>query len=133
MKIPVSGVKPDIQDDQQVPKSIIVCGSGFNQDWRKRVKEIVFPVRFDHHGTHFFDADGKMIAQVRGWGGLTSSGVSPEESADIQTKWGLAIAEAINACPDLFREEAERHTLIAVPKDMIDAVRSFIAGEIDRS
>lgn len=99
-KIPVAGVKPEPTE----PQSIIVCGETDN-DWRQNVREIVGPIWFDRRGTHFFDADGKMIAQIRGWGGLTSSGLSDLEAIEIQTKWGVLIETAVNEY--LQRRESE--------------------------
>lgn len=70
-------------------------------NWRDRVREIVTPIWFDYHGTHFFDGDGKMIAQIRGWGGLTSSGLSNEEARGIQEKNAAYIVAAVNEYENL--------------------------------
>lgn len=80
--------------------STIVQGPEPDNSWRERVREIVPPIWFDKNGTHFFDADGKMIAQIRGWGGLTSSGIDPNEAATIQTAWGILFAKAVNTYID---------------------------------
>lgn len=85
--LPVAGVKPDVAHHwdmgnlHQTPTE-----EEQKPHWRDRVREIVTPIWFDYRGTHFFDGDGKMIAQIRGWGGLTSSGLTDEEARAIQEK-----------------------------------------------
>lgn len=97
--IPVAGTKPvEIFTGHDVAEtnSLIVSGGGGSNDWRKRVREIVFPVWDDGQGLYVFDNDGKMVLQIRGWGGLTSSKIPDNEAADIQADWGKYIATAMN-------------------------------------
>lgn len=122
--IKVSGTKPEPS------KSLIVSGGDDRQpDWRDRVREIVLPIYFDQRGTHFFDADGKMIAQIRGWGGLTSSGLSDDEAYKVQLANGLFIEKAVNEYADLKKQlaavTAERDELKAV----LDSARIIWIGE----
>lgn len=50
------------------------------------------PVRYERRGTYIFDADGNMVANVRGWGRISYM-EDPEEKQD---KMGEFIAQAIN-------------------------------------
>lgn len=98
--IPVAGTKPEpiSMDYFNVPRlpEPEVEEKDDRPNWRDRVREIVTPIWFDYHGSHFFDGDGKMIAQIRGWGGLTSSGLSDEEAREIQEKNAAYIVNAVN-------------------------------------
>lgn len=53
---------------------------------------IKLPVRFDEMGGYFWDADDRMIAQVRGWGRLQYLPDAEKKQDNI----GKFIAEAIN-------------------------------------
>lgn len=110
-QIPVAGTKPAPQVYFRIdrPDPRVVDDA---PNWRDRVREIVTPILFDYHGTHFFDGDGKMIAQIRGWGGLTSSGLSDEEARQVQEKNAAFIVNAVNEYDALVAEnEALRQKL----------------------
>ena len=102
-QIPVAGTKPAPQVYFRIdrPEPRVVDDA---PNWRDRVREIVTPIWFDYHGTHFFDGDGKMIAQIRGWGGLTSSGLSDEEARQVQEKNAAFIVNAVNEYDALVAE-----------------------------
>lgn len=53
---------------------------------------IVYPVRYDSNGTYIWDANDKMIADVRGWGWMQKL-KNPEQ---IQDDIGEFIAQAVN-------------------------------------
>jgi len=59
------------------------------KDLRKRIK---YPVRYSSMGQYIYDADDKMIADVRGWGWIQKL-PQPEE---VQDSMGQFIADAIN-------------------------------------
>jgi len=57
------------------------------------------PVSYDGHN-YFFDADGNMIAQMRGWGHLTGTGglnLSEDQAVKVQDEQAAFIVAAINA------------------------------------
>lgn len=113
-QIPVAGTKPAPQVYFRIdrPEPRVVDDA---PNWRDRVREIVTPIWFDYHGTHFFDGDGKMIAQIRGWGGLTSSGLSDEEARQVQEKNAAFIVNAVNEYDALVAEnEALRQKLNSI-------------------
>lgn len=56
------------------------------------MNEIKYPVEYSSLGTYINDADGKMIADVRGWGWIQKL-ENPEE---LQDSIGKAIADSIN-------------------------------------
>lgn len=58
----------------------------------KSIKNIKFPVEYSSLGTYINDADGKMIADVRGWGWIQKL-ENPEKTQD---EIGEFIAKAIN-------------------------------------
>lgn len=53
---------------------------------------IKFPVVYSSLGTYIYDAEGKMIADVRGWGWIQKM-KHPEQ---VQDNMGQFIADAIN-------------------------------------
>lgn len=53
---------------------------------------IKFPVEYSSLGTYINDADGKMIADVRGWGWIQKL----EDPENLQDSIGVFIAQAIN-------------------------------------
>lgn len=68
------------------------------------IKDLIkFPIKYDINGTHLFDAENKMVAQVRGWGYLQYQ-ENPELKQDFIGKW---IEEKLNseAEIDLLKEE----------------------------
>lgn len=77
--------------------------------WREpeRLTQILRPVFWDK-GEFIFDADGKMICQIRGWGGLTSSGLSDEAAVKVQDSFCKELEAAINSYPEVEQIKAER-------------------------
>lgn len=58
------------------------------------------PLRVDQFGIYILDANGNMVAQLRGWGHLTGVGglrLSEDEAIDVQKLRGSAIVDAVNA------------------------------------
>jgi len=120
--IPVAGVKPDVVhhwDIGNLPKTPIEEEQ--KPHWRDRVREIVTPIWFDYRGTHFFDGDGKMIAQIRGWGGLTSSGLTDEEARAIQEKNAGYIVNAVNEHETLTAKIEALEAKLAAAEKALDA------------
>jgi len=56
-------------------------------------KDIKLPVKYDGM-TYVFDAEGKMVCQIRGYGYLSNK--YPEHADDKQDAIGEMVAEAIN-------------------------------------
>lgn len=78
-------------------------GSGGREE-KDVLKLIKFPVRYDvFGGGYFWDADNKMILQMRGWGWLQKL-KGGEEKQDALGRW---IAETLNASNELAALEAE--------------------------
>lgn len=62
-----------------------------NQD---STKHIAFPLSYSELGTYIYDADNKMIADIRGWGWIQYLEV--ENPEDIQDGIAQFIVDAIN-------------------------------------
>lgn len=56
----------------------------------QKPKELKLPIKF--HSGYFFDADGRMIAQMRGWGWMQYL----DNAEDLQDNIGEWIAQKIN-------------------------------------
>ena len=56
---------------------------------------VKLPVVADDHGIYIFDAEDRMLMQVRGWGRLQYLGTD-EESIQMQVDIGKAFADAFN-------------------------------------
>ena len=54
------------------------------------------PVSFDEDSQMIFDADGKHLLDIRGWGWIQYK----TNGSEIQDSIGKYIAECINSCPD---------------------------------
>jgi hypothetical protein len=57
------------------------------------------PFRFDPSGTMIFDAQNRVVLDVRGWGYLTGTGglgLSDLEADKIEIAFGRRVAEAMN-------------------------------------
>jgi len=127
--IPVAGVKPDVVhhwDIGNLPKTPIEEEQ--KPHWRDRVREIVTPIWFDYRGTHFFDGDGKMIAQIRGWGGLTSSGLTDEEARAIQEKNAGYIVNAVNEHETLTAKIEALEAKLAAAERLINEINDARAA-----
>jgi len=129
-QIPVAGTKPAPQVYFRIdrPEPRVVDDA---PNWRDRVREIVTPIWFDYHGTHFFDGDGKMIAQIRGWGGLTSSGLSDEEARQVQEKNAAFIVNAVNEYDALVAENEALKVRLASASLYIRKVVDAVNGGSD--
>ena len=68
------------------------------QEWLKDVK-------CEHR--YLFSDDGKMVAEVRGWGTLQYVFKTAEEAAKFQDKVGDFIAEAINEKIDRLKQNKQ--------------------------
>ena len=58
------------------------------------------PLRVDSHSLYIWDADGQMVAEIRGWGHLTGAGglqLADEDAIEVQKARGEAICAAVNA------------------------------------
>lgn len=58
----------------------------------KKPEELKLPIKFDKIGGYFFDADNRMIAQMRGWGWIQYK----ENPEQIQDEIGQYIADCVN-------------------------------------
>lgn len=55
-------------------------------------KELKLPVKFDDYGGYFWDAEGRMIMNMRGWGWIQKL----ENAEEIQDSIGKYIEHCIN-------------------------------------
>lgn len=66
----------------------------------KLPEQFTLPIKYDYNGTHFFDAEGRMILQIRGWGYLTGTGglrLEGEQAVKIQDATAHYIETAVNS------------------------------------
>ena len=64
-----------------------------NDDNELVTKNVKFPLRYDEYGQYIWDANGNIIAQIRGWGRLQKL----SNGEKVQDAIGHFFVETLNA------------------------------------
>lgn len=62
------------------------------------LKKFKQPLRYDKEDQRIFDADNRLVVDVRAWGYLSSTIKNQQLAAQIQDELGEMIAKAFNHC-----------------------------------